>query len=148
MQGKNISQRISYYKKRKQEVEKMGLITKTSGITPKTIMMYKEPSAALSVVVGNATVVADADGKKILKAGSPLYGSLEARATAFVLATTDTTSNAVGVLLHDTDVTEGNANGALLVVGCVNLANLETATAALITAEVKAALAGRIIFAK
>ena len=49
-------------------------------------------------------------------------------------------SNAVGVLLHDADVTAGNQNATCLIFGFVNLNRLESATQALVTADVKAAL--------
>lgn len=101
--------------------------------------------ASVSIVVDADTVTsADANGKKILKAGTPLTGSLDARTTPFTKAVTSgsgtQTSNAVGVLLHDVDVTVGDANGTLLIFGFVNTDRLDSTTAALITAEVKAAL--------
>jgi hypothetical protein len=55
-------------------------------------------------------------------------------------------ADAVGVLLHDVDVTLGNANGALLIHGFVNLDRVDEATQLLITADVIADLAGRILF--
>lgn len=55
-------------------------------------------------------------------------------------------ADAVGVLLHDVDVTLGNANGALLIHGFVNLDRVDEATQLLITADVVADLAGRILF--
>lgn len=87
------------------------------------------------------------DGRKIVPAGTPLSGSLEARNTAFVKAV-DTTNPATGVLLHDVDVTEGDANGTLLIWGFVDLNKVDTATAALITANRKTELAGKVTFLK
>ena len=68
--------------------------------------------------------------------------------TGAISAVTETTqavtgaggSNAVGVLLHDVDVTAGNQNATCLIFGFVNLNRLESATQALVTADVKAAL--------
>lgn len=63
----------------------------TEMTTPKTILFANEPKLAVSCVVGNAGLSAGADGKKILKAGTPLYGDLAARTSAFVKSTiTDT----------------------------------------------------------
>lgn len=87
------------------------------------------------------------DGRKIVPAGTPLSGSLEARNTAFVKAV-DTTNPATGVLLHDVDVTEGDANGTLLIWGFVDLNKVDTATAALITSNRKTELAGKVTFLK
>lgn len=51
-----------------------------------------------------------------------------------------TSNDAVGVLLHDVDVTAGNTNGTLLIFGFVNLNRLDAATRALITEEAQEAL--------
>ena len=87
------------------------------------------------------------DGRKIVPAGTPLSGDLTARNTAFVKAV-DTTHPATGVLLHDVDVTEGDANGTLLIWGFVDLNKVDSATAALITATRKTELAGKVTFLK
>lgn len=214
----------------------------------KTILFNQEPMTALSIILANDGLEADADGKKILKAGTPLYGNLTNRGLAFVKATqtaavakasfvytvthacsasgnisvqlgyraavsvavtngdsigdvaaaisaatfpgwtvamagqadklkftavdpgeqpapvfgfaatgvtgtadamvqpSAASNNAVGILLHDVDVTAGNQNTQMLVSGIVNLAKLGTAELAMITAQVKSALAGRILF--
>ena len=57
-------------------------------------------------------------------------------------------SNAVGILLHDVDVTEGDANGSLLIWGFVNIDRIDSTTQAMITSALKTALAGRIWFLK
>lgn len=69
-----------------------------------------------------------------------MAGSLDARTTAFTKATTGSGSNAVGVLLHDVDVTAGDANGTLLIFGFVNKNRIDETTRALITADVQTAL--------
>lgn len=124
-----------------------GGIKKVSATTPNTILFHSEPIASVGVVVGDtgATVV---DGKKIIKAGTPLAGDLTNRTTNFVIATTGASSNAVGVLLHDVDVTSGKANGTLTIFGFVDLNKLDTATQALITTDVKSALGGKVTFLK
>ena len=58
------------------------------------------------------SVTAGADGKKIIKAGTPLTGDILKRNTAF---TVGTSANAVALLLHDLDVTDGNTNGTILI---------------------------------
>lgn len=116
------------------------------------ILFYTEPSAAVGVVVGNTGLTAGDDGKKILKAGTPLAGNLTARNTPFVKAETTgsspKTSNAVGILLHDVDVTEGNENATMLIFGFVNLDRLESDTAALIDEAVISALDAKVTFLK
>lgn len=123
-------------------------ITKVTGIAPVQILASTSLQYAVSVLISNTNIVAGADGKKIVKAGTPLAGNLQARGTAFTLeTTTEGVSNAVGVLLHDVDATLGNANGSALISGVVDVSKLDTATAALITAPVQKAL-NKIIFIK
>lgn len=124
-------------------------ITKVSAVAPNQILFFAEPQVSVSVIVNNTGISAGDDGKKIIKAGTPVTGDLTARGTAFTKAsTTEGVSNAVGVMLHDVDVTAGNNNGTLLLFGFVDLNKLDTATAALITTEAKAALKGGVTFLK
>lgn len=113
------------------------------------ILFNTDPQVSVGILVSNEGISADSEGKKIVKAGTPLTGSLEARGTAFAKATTTSgASNAVGVLLHDVDVTAGAENGTLLIFGFVDLNKVDTTTAALVTSEVKAALKGGVTFLK
>lgn len=124
-------------------------ITKETAVAVNQILAFVDPQVSVGVVVNNTGVTADSDGKKILKAGTPLTGSLEARTTAFTKAsTTEGVSNAVGILLHDVDVTAGNNNATLLIFGFVNLDRVDSTTAALITTAVKTALKGGVTFIK
>lgn len=93
-----------------------------------TILFNGEPYVAVSVIVANTGIDAGTDGRKVIKAGTPLTGDLTDRTTAFVVASTSgepAVSNAVGLALHDMDVTDGNENGSLLVFGFVNHAKVE-----------------------
>lgn len=113
------------------------------------ILFNTDPQVSVGVLVSNSGITAGDDGKKIVKAGTPLTGSLEARGTAFAKAsTTEGVSNAVGILLHDVDVTAGAENGTLLIFGFVDLNKVDTTTAALITSDVKTALKGGVTFLK
>lgn len=118
-------------------------ITKETFVTPNSILAAPEMAVAFSVVVNNTGVSADASGKKIIKAGTPLTGSFEARNTPFTVATTGATA----VALHDIDVTSGTANGTALAMGVVNLNAVDTATQALLTTEIKNAFK-HILFVK
>ncbi len=116
-------------------------ITTVEGETRKTILVDELNSTAFSCRVTNTGISADDDGKKILKAGTPISGSLEARNTAFVKATTTSgVSNATGIILHDVDVTDGAKNAQVVVFGFIDLTKLEEDVQELITAEVKTAL--------
>ena len=106
------------------------------------ILFAVEHQVSMGVVVSKALGVAEGT-KKVVKAGTPLTGNLDARTTAFTAATADSSteaSNAVGVLLHDVDVTTGDANGTLLLFGFVNTNRIDATTKAKLTDIVKAAM--------
>ena len=122
-------------------------IIKETAVAPSQILFNVQNQMSVGVIVDETVGTAGEDGRKIVKAGTPLNGDLTARGTAFVVAK-DTSNPAVGVLLHDVDVTEGDANGTLLIWGFVNLNRMDSTTAGLITATRKTELAGRVWFLK
>lgn len=106
------------------------------------ILFAIEHQVSMGVVVSKSLGVAEGT-KKVVKAGTPLTGNLDARTTAFTAATAGSSteaSNAVGVLLHDVDVTTGDANGTLLLFGFVNTNRIDATTKAKLTDTVKAAM--------
>ena len=112
--------------------------------TPKTILVAPELAFSLPAVFNNTGITADSDGKKILRAGTPVYGDITARNTAFVKATTtDGASNANAIILHDLDVTDGKKNGTIVIFGFVDENKLDVT----ITAAEKTALT-KITFVK
>jgi hypothetical protein len=127
----------------------MGLVKTITATTPKTILVAPELAFALPVIVANTGVDADANGKKIIKAGTPIGGDtnvLQNRQTALVVTNTaEAGANSQGILLHDVDVTDGNANGTILIAGYVNINRI--AESAVPVAEAQAALS-RIVFMK
>ena len=122
-------------------------IIKETAVAPSQILFNVQNQMSVGVIVDKTVGTAGEDGRKIVKAGTPLNGDLTARGTAFVAAK-DTSNPAVGVLLHDVDVTDGNANGTLLIWGFVNLNRMDSTTAGLITVSRKTELAGRVWFLK
>ena len=122
------------------------------GVEKHILIANNSYMVTLPAQVTNTGISADSDGKKIIKAGTPLYGNIEKRDTAFVVATqTDATqnaaasNNATAVILHDVDVTAGAENATIVLAGVVDLLKLESSVKTMITAEAKAALP-RIIF--
>lgn len=65
-----------------------GGITSVSATTRNVILMAPELAFSISCKVANTGIEADSDGKKLVKAGTPLYGSLTARDTAFTTSAT------------------------------------------------------------
>lgn len=123
-------------------------IKKTTGAAPVQILfnVQNQMSVGIKLAKNFAGAVTE-NGRKIVKAGTPLNGDLTARGTAFVAAK-DTSNPAVGILLHDVDVTDADANATLLIWGFVNLSRVDSTTAALITETRKTELAGRVWFLK
>ena len=104
------------------------------------ILFATQHQVSVGIVVDDAAGVA-VGSKKIVKAGTPLAGSLVASETAFTAATgAGASNNAVGILLHDVDVTEAENNGTLLIFGFVNTNRIDETTRGKITADVKAKL--------
>lgn len=118
-------------------------VYKESYTNRKTILVDELNSTAFSVVVNATGVSADDEGKKIIKAGTPVYGSLEARDTAFTVSGASG-ATPVGLILHDVDVTGlktgETRNSQVVVFGFVDLKKLDTDVQTKITASVKTAL--------
>lgn len=129
-------------------LNRSGIIIKETAVAPSQILFNVQNQMSVGVIVDKTVGTAGKDGRKIVKAGTPLNGDLTARDTAFVAAKDTSSSPAVGVLLHDVDVTNGNANGTLLIWGFVNLNRMDSTTAGFITTDRKTELAGRVWFLK
>lgn len=56
------------------------------GVSPVTILVAPELAVAIPVIVGNTGLIADGNGKKILLAGTPIFGNLLTRTAAFIKA--------------------------------------------------------------
>ena len=103
------------------KTEKYGNITQ--------ILKNVELQESVGIVVDDSVATADSLGRKIVKAGTPLTGDLDNRTTAFTAASAgdgSNPSNAVGVLLHDVDVTTGDVTGTLLIIGFVRTNRIDT----------------------
>lgn len=105
-------------------------VTKTTGMARKTILLDTQLMFALPVMISNSGVSAGQDGKKIVKAGTPLKGSLLNRDEAFTVGAKD--DAVVGIAEHDVDVTSGTANGGIIVFGFIDESKLDTDVVALL----------------
>lgn len=102
-------------------------ITRVAGTTRKTILIAPELAFSLSCMVENTGVTAGEDGRKVVKAGTPVSGNLQERDTAFKVAGEEDTP--VGIILHDVDVTKGTANSQVVIFGFVDISKLEESVA-------------------
>lgn len=112
------------------------VITKTSYDTETDIMLAQESYYyAIPCVVSDAGVEANAEGKKIIKAGTPLYGSESVFMNRQTVLTTQSVGNTpYGVARHNIDVTAGNANDTLVAIGVVDYLKLDDDVKALVDA--------------
>ncbi|MCC8435472.1 hypothetical protein HP567_013045 [Brevibacillus sp. M2.1A] len=106
----------------------MSKFVKTQYGTPKQILKFPDHYVALAVTVDNTGIVAGADGKKIVPAGTIVGGGFLADDTKKATVINDATSE--GVLLNDVDVTHGPAPGAVVIHGFISTSKLPTAPAA------------------
>ena len=126
-------------------------ITKTTYGNVTQILANVDLQASVGCIVDDALVAqADSNGKKIAKAGTPIVVDFSNLQTP-VVAPTEASGNdpaipANAVLLHDVDVTNGDANGTALYFGIVNINRLATDVQALVTAGVNTI--GAITFIK
>lgn len=111
----------------------------------KQILANTEHFYSVGAIIGDAGVT-DVNGKKIIKAGTPVGGATSTLQDSTAVLNVVSDDKVQGVLMHDVDVTEGNANGTLLIWGFVNELRLDKDVT--ITETVKTALAGKITFLK
>ena len=91
----------------------------------KQILIAPELAFTIGCLVGNTGVSANAEGRRIIKAGTPVGGAtkvLTNRQTVLAEATGET---AQGVVLHDVDVTDGDGRATLVLAGYVDLYKLD-----------------------
>lgn len=98
-------------------------ISKQSYTAPKQILANVELQSSVGCIVPQS-LGADVGSRKIAKAGTPIKIDLMNLNSAVTKADGTTAMNAV--LLHDVDVTAGNANGTALVFGFVNVNRVES----------------------
>ena len=119
-------------------------ITKVSAAAPDQILFNVQNQMSVGVKIAqNFAGAVTENGRKIVKAGTPLTGDLTDRSVPFTAATD---SAVVGVLLHDVDVTDAAANCTLLIWGFVNLDRVDSTAKAKLTTAIQQKLAGRVYF--
>lgn len=119
-------------------------ITKVSAAAPVQILFNVQNQMSVGVKIAqNFAGAVTENGRKIVKAGTPLTGDLTDRSIPFTAATSEA---AVGVLLHDVDVTDSDANCTLLIWGFVNLDRIDDTTKEKLTTAIQGKLAGRVYF--
>ena len=117
-------------------------ISKSTYVSTKQILANVELQSSVGCVVPQLLGV-EVGTKKIAKAGTPIKVNLMNRGVAVEKA--DGTKAMNAVLLHDVDVTSGNANGTALVFGFVNVNRVDSDVAQAITTALSATDASKLI---
>ena len=117
-------------------------ISKSTYASTKQILANVELQSSVGCVVPQLLGV-EVGTKKIAKAGTPIKVNLMNRGVAVEKA--DGTKAMNAVLLHDVDVTSGNANGTALVFGFVNVNRVDSDVAQAITTALSATDASKLI---
>ena len=110
-------------------------VAKATYAATKQILANVENQVSVGCIVPQ-TLGVTVGTKKIAKAGTPIKVDLMNLQTPAVKADGTVALNAV--LLHDVDVTAGNANGTALIFGFVNVNRVDTDVATAITTAVAA----------
>lgn len=120
------------------------IVKETYGAPEKHILIANDSyMVTLPAIIKATGVSAGTDGRKVVKAGTPVYGDIEKRDTGFTIAGAEG-AKPVAVVMHDVDVTAGNENGTIVIAGCVDLLKLDASVRTAV-ASAKANLP-RIIF--
>lgn len=111
-----------------------------------SIIVADQLSFRAGVQLDNQNVVADADGKKFIKAGTPVGSAVDPLLTRTTVVTKCVTSEGAvspiprGLIYKTVDVTTGTVDAVLITEGVIDFAKIDTDTQALITDAVKNAL--------
>ena len=109
----------------------------------KQILIAPELAFSIGCLVGNTGVDADSNGRKIIKAGTPVGGSTSVLTNRQTVLTKGA-ENAQGVVLHDVDVTNGDGRATLVIAGYVDLYKVDDDVKSIITSAT--ATLSRIVF--
>lgn len=71
---------------------------KSVAVNTKQILFCTDPQVSVGIIVDDTGVNAGDDGRKIVKAGTPMYGSLLDRATPFTITGSDTDPSATATV--------------------------------------------------
>ena len=127
------------------------MVSKETYNVSKDILLAPHLAFTISAIVGSTGVTNNAEGRKVIPAGTPVGGTTSVLATrSTVLQVTNTSSNganAQGVVLHDVDVTAGTANHQAVIFGFIDTRKLESSVVSALTQPIRASLT-KITFVK
>ena len=115
---------------------------KTNFMVENDILIAPELAVGLSCMIGQGGAVTNADGVKVIKAGTPLYASADVKVNRETVLSATATGTCQGLARHDVYFNNNEAyiNDTLLIAGYVDLDMLDPSVVSLITTNVKTAL--------
>lgn len=96
---------------------------KSVAVNTKQILFCTDPQVSVGIIVDDTGVNAGDDGRKIVKAGTPMYGSLLDRATPFTVSGSDTDPTATATVVG-TGVTAATVTAATFATAVNNVGGL------------------------
>ena len=131
------------------------MVIKTAYTNSGDYLIAPELAFALSAQISATGVTAGADGRKVIKAGMPLYitkgkNVYQDRTEKLTISAgaSENANDLVGIARHDIDVTNGDANDAVLTRGYVEWYRLDSTVQTALTSAIQTALKPEIIFVK
>lgn len=120
------------------------MVKKQEYFTDADILISPNKATRIGCVVSKTGVTATEDGKYVVYAGTPLYGTDVGANRETALTISSSSGTAQGVLYKTVvfDDDASTANGTLVIVGTVDYLKLDTSVQTLITTDVKTALVG------
>ena len=101
------------------------LIKQTNYGVATDILIAPELMFSIPVQVTNTGVSANDNGKKIIKAGTPIGGATNVLLNRNTVLAVANGATAQGIVLHDVDVTKGQENATMLVAGYVDIDKID-----------------------
>ena len=117
----------------------MAFVTKKYG-TENDILIASQLNYRVGCIVTNTEVEADENGEKWLRAGTPIGGATSVLKNRQTKLSKVSDATVQGILLHDVDVTKGDANGEIVINGWIDVLKIDATTRALITTTITDAL--------
>lgn len=106
----------------------------------KQILIAPEVAVEIGCLVTNTGVDADTEGRKILKAGTPVGSATDVLMNRQTVLTKVSDATAQGVLLHDVDVTAGQENATLVIEGVIDYEKVDEDVQTMYTSTVTGAM--------
>ena len=96
----------------------------------KDVLLNKDLAHEIGVQISNTGVSNNAEGRKIIPAGTPIGGTVDPLMTrntvCSVTNSSSTGANAKGILRYPVDVTNGNATGTIIVARVIDVSKCPT----------------------